>query len=90
MRTKRKLVSSAGMLGLTLCLAVGLSSQATAAKKKGKSVKNVTVQRTAATAIPPRSADQISLTTVPLEVGGKAKGKVLVTVASDAAEAPGP
>jgi hypothetical protein len=79
MHQKRSRLAVLGIAALSVCVAVGLSSGAAEAKKKGKkkSVKQITVSRTTPTAIPPASTDQDSLTAIPLTVGKKAKGKVV-------------
>jgi hypothetical protein len=80
MNRSRSRLALLGVLALTLCVTVGLTAGAAgAAKKKGKKkgAKQVTVSKTASTTIPPASPTQNSLTSVPLVVGKKAKGKVV-------------
>ncbi|HKH41606.1 MAG TPA: hypothetical protein VKA41_07090 [Solirubrobacterales bacterium] len=79
-KPKRSRFALLGVLALALCVTVGLMAGAADAKKKGKKkkgAKQVTVSKTAPTDIPPASATQNSLTSVPLVVGKKAKGKVV-------------
>jgi hypothetical protein len=80
MKRRRSRLTLLGVLALAVCVTVGLAGGADAAKKKGKKkgVKQITVSKTTPTDIPPApNDDQDSLTSIPLTVGKKAKGKVV-------------
>jgi hypothetical protein len=81
MTRKRSRLAFLGVLTVVLSVTVGLVSGSVAdakKKKKGKSGK-VTVSKTAPTVIPNKAAANATdtITTVPLTVGKKAKGKVV-------------
>jgi hypothetical protein len=78
MKQRRSRLALIGVLALALCTTIGLmASAADAQKKKKKGAKRVTVSKTAPTAIPAPAAEVESVTSVPLAVGKKAKGKVV-------------
>jgi hypothetical protein len=79
-RSKTSRLALFGVLALVLSVTVGLVSGSVAdAKKKKKKSGTVTVSKTTPTTIPAKAspASNDSLTTVPLTVGKKAKGKVV-------------
>jgi hypothetical protein len=80
MKSKRPRLALLGVLALALSVTVGVVSGSVAdAKKKGTRKKggSVTVSQTTPTTIPVGSTSDASITTVPLTVGKKAKGKVV-------------
>ena len=80
MKSKRSRLALIGVLALALSVTAGfLSGSLADAKKKGKGKKGgvVTVTKTTPTPIPVGSTSEYSMTTVPLSVGKKAKGKVV-------------
>jgi hypothetical protein len=83
MKTKRSRFALLGVLALALSVTVGLAfgTVADAKKKKHKkSVNSITVATTGPTTVPPTpDADGVktSLVSIPLNVGKKAKGKVV-------------
>ena len=85
MKARRPRLAPLGVLALALCVTLGLMAAAADAKKKGKkkSAKQVTVSRTTPTPIPAGdSTDEVAgVASIPLNVGKKAKGKVVKKVA---------
>src|SRR3954454_4992864 len=81
MKSKRSRLALLGLLALVLSVTVGLvsGSVADAKKKKKKSANFVTVSKTTPTTIPgmPAPTGNETLTTIPLMVGKKAKGKAV-------------
>lgn len=81
MKQRRSRLALLGVMALALCVTLGLMAGAADAKKKGKkkSAKQVVVAKTTPTAIPAGDGtNQVAgLATVPLNVGKKAKGKVV-------------
>jgi hypothetical protein len=81
MRSRRSRLALLGVLALALTVTVGLvsGSVADAKKKKKKSGNKVTVSKTTPTTIPSQASPSSneSMTTIPLTVGKKAKGKVV-------------
>jgi hypothetical protein len=80
MKSKRSQLALAAVLALTLSVTVGLVSGTVAdAKKKKKKSGTVTVSKTTPTTIPGKASptDIEVLTSIPLMVGNKAKGKVV-------------
>jgi hypothetical protein len=81
MKRKRSL-AFLGVLALALTVTVGLLGGVAEAQKKGKKkkgAKQVTVSKTAPTTVPAGNVatNQFGVATVPLNVGKKAKGKVV-------------
>jgi hypothetical protein len=86
MNRSRARFALVGVLALSICVAVGLMAGAAgAAKKKGKKkgANQVTVSKASPTAIPAGDATAgiAGVASVPLNVGKKAKGKVVSSVA---------
>ena len=81
MRSRKSRLALLGVLALALTMVVGIASGSVAEAKKKKSKKGgtVTVSQTAPTTIPPGNPPNgnDSITTIPLTVGKKAKGKVV-------------
>lgn len=79
MKQRRSRLALLGVMALALCVTLGLMAGAADAKKKGKKkgAKKVTVSKTTPTPIPGATADQGTVTEVPLTVGKKAKKKVV-------------
>ena len=80
MKSTRSRLALLGVVALAVSLTVGLTAGAAEGKKKKKKgASSVTVSKTTPTAIPvqPTVNGPNSLTTVPLTVGKKAKGKVV-------------
>ena len=81
MKSKRSRLALMGVLALVLSVTVGLvsGSVADAKKKKKKSANSITVSKTTPTSIPVSASNTApdSLTSIPLMVGKKAKGKVV-------------
>jgi hypothetical protein len=88
MKSKRSRLALMGMLTLALALTVGLVSGSVADAKKGKKkgAKSVTISKTTPTTLPPSTPPpptppgttiNRSVTSVPLTVGKKFKGKVV-------------
>jgi hypothetical protein len=79
MSKKRSRLAILGVAALSICLAVGLTSGAAEAKKKGKkkAAKTVTASHPASTAVAQAPTNGAATARIPLTVGKKAKGKVV-------------
>jgi hypothetical protein len=86
MNGKKSRLTLVGVLALAICVVVGFAAGTVAdakKKKKKKSTSSVTLTQTTPTAIPPAVAatpaaeGRWGFASVPLTVGGKAKGKVV-------------
>jgi hypothetical protein len=83
MKRRRSRLAFLGVLALALTVTVGLLGGVAEAQKKGKKkkkgAKQVTVSKTAPTTVPAGNVatNQFGVATVPLNVGKKAKGKVV-------------